>query len=308
MTYQLGRRPPRTPAEAPRLALGQFLRGPLPPVPAVVDWVSQVAEWPLYGNDQWGCCVFAAAGHMIEAVTTYGRGTGTMPTTDELLAAYSAVTGFDPNAGPPGANDTDQGTVIQDALSYWRKAGIAGHRILAFAEVDVHNITQVDSALALFGHLMIGVNFPAIAMDQFNAGQPWTTVTDDGGIDGGHAVDLGYDATGTLKVITWARVQTLTPAWWERYVEEAWVIISPEWLTAAGANPAGIDLHALGDAFTTLTGQPFPAMPTPTPPPAGDPADHVLVAALDHWSREHHVANNARAAHAYQAWKTAKGL
>jgi hypothetical protein len=308
MTYQLGRRPPRGRQEAPRLALGPFLHGPLPPTPPVVDWINQVNTWPMYGNDQWGCCVFAAAGHMIEAITSYGRGTGTMPTVEDLLAAYSAVTGFDPAAGPPGNNPTDQGTVIQDALSYWRKAGIGGHQIAAFAEVNVHDRTEVDAALYLFGHLMLGVNLPNAAIDQFDAGQAWHLVSDDGGIAGGHAVNLGYEARGGYKAITWSKSQPFSADWWGRYVEEAWVTISPEWLTAAGANPAGIDLHALAQGFTELTGEPFPVLPGPTPPPTGDPADLALVAALDGWSHEHHVAGNAHAARAYQTWRHAKRL
>src|SRR2546430_10990929 len=60
------------------------------------------------------------------------------------------------------------------------------------------------------------------SMDQFNAGQPWDVVADDGGIDGGHAVALvGYDPDAWY-VLTWGRVQKVTRAWFAKYVEEAW--------------------------------------------------------------------------------------
>jgi hypothetical protein len=309
VSYRLGRRPPHSPLVAPRLALGRFLTGQLPPTPPVVDWVSAVTAWPMYGNDEWSCCVFSAAAHMVEAVSTYGRGTGTMPTTDDVLAAYSAVTGFDPLAGPPGANSTDQGTVIQDALGYWRRTGIAGHRIAAFAEVDIHDLAQINDALYLFGHLMLGVDLPYAALTQFDRSEAWHLVSDDGGIAGGHAINLGFDTTGGgYKAITWARVQPFSAAWWNRYVEEAWVVISPEWLSAAGANPAGVDLAALADAFHTLTGEQFPITPPVPAPPPHDPADAALVAALDGWAHHHHVGDNAHAAHAYLAWKAARRL
>jgi hypothetical protein len=308
VSYRLGRRPPRSAARSPRLALSRFLTGQLPTTPPIVDWVSRVgaSNWQMYGNDRWGDCVFAAAGHMITATSLYGTGALITPSEAEILRAYSAVTGFDPNAGPPGSNPTDQGTVVQDALSYWRRTGVAGHKILAFAEVDVRDLAEVADALYLFGHLMLGVNLPNAAMQQFDAGQAWHLTPDDGGTAGGHAVNLGYEARGGgYRAITWGRSQPFSADWWAKYVEEAWVVVSPEWLTAAGTDPAGVDLAALSTAFTALTGQPFPSIPTP---PAGDPADAVLVAALDTWAHHHHVGENAHAAHAYLTWRTAKGL
>jgi len=311
VSYRLGRRPPHSPQTAPRLLLGRYLRGPLPTTPPVVDWVSQVSNWPMYGNDRWGDCVFAMIGHAIEATTAYGHGSAVSVSDQDVLAAYSAVTGFDPAAGPPGQNPTDQGTIIQDALSYWRRVGIGGHRIAAFAQVDVHNPAEVNRALWLFGHLMLGVNLPNAAFAQFDRREAWHLVADDGGIAGGHAVNLGYDANAGFKVVTWARVQPFSAVWWGRYVEEAWVVISPEWLTAAGMNPAGIGLSALADAFHSLTGERFPITPAPGPPPVPpvrDPADAALVQALDGWAHHRHTGDNAHAAHAYQVWRTAKGL
>jgi hypothetical protein len=261
----------------------------------------------MYGNDRYGDCVFAMIGHLIQAITTYGQGKTITVTEHDVLAAYSAVTGFNP-ADPA----TDQGTVIQDALSYWRKTGVAGHKILAFAEVNIHNPVEVDAAIGVFGALCLGVRFPANAMDQFNAGQPWTVAAADGGIEGGHAVPVGYYNTTArdTHVVTWARVQDVADAWWARYVEEAWVVVSPEWLDATGHSPEGLDLHGLGADFSTLTGKPnpFPAPgPVPVPPPPVD-ADHALAAAVRPWVTDHHVGLNRDAAHAVQAWLNAKNL
>lgn len=281
-----------------RLKLRHFLvPGLLPSILPVADWVSLVDEWPMYGNDNWGDCVFAMIGHSIEAATRYGQGTTVELADQIILDAYSAVTGFDPNAGDPGSNPTDQGTVIQDALNYWRKEGIGGHKILGFAQVDHENPDEVRQAVRLFGHLQLGINFPNTAMDQFNAGEPWDVVK--GARDeGGHAINLGYytDQSGKLrwKPVTWAKLQEMTDGFFKKYVEEAWVVITPEWLDAAGNNPEGINLSALGEAFTQLTGDPSPfpvnppapAPPGPQPPPAPvgvDPHDRALLAAQDEW-------------------------
>ena len=70
-----------------------------------------------------------------------------------------------------------------------------------------------------------------------------------------------------------------------------------------------VNLASLAATFRALTGEPFPIIPTPSPtPPAADPADAVLIAALDSWAHRHHAGDNAHAAHAYQVWRTAKGL
>jgi len=271
---RLGRRAPYPEHERPRLKLAAFLRtGALPPTPPVVDYVSKVGEWPMYANDEIGDCTTAAAGHMIEAWTAYGQGRTVQVTEADVIAAYSAVSGYDPRDP-----STDQGAVMQDVLDYWRRTGIGGHRILAFAELDVTDLEQVRAALYLFGHVYVGVDFPQSAMDQFDAGRPWDVVRRSP-ILGGHAVDLGYAADGrNYACVTWGAVQELTPRWWSAYVEEAWVVASPEWVSATGGTPPGLDVAALGAAFEALTGEPspFPApVPDPTPTPQPTPMPRV---------------------------------
>lgn len=280
ITFRTGRRPPHPEHTHPRVKFAQIRTGALPARPTLVDYVSRVADWPMLANDSFGDCVWAAAGHIIEAATTYGQGTTVKVSDADVLKGYHDVTGFDPS--DPA---TDQGTVIQDALAYWRKVGIGGHKILAYAQVDVRNLDEVAEALYLFGHLELGINFPGSAMDQFNAGEPWDVVPG-ASIEGGHAVNLGLtrdtttakpsfsprqhlvgrNARGNYEVVTWGRVQEMTPAFWAKYVEEAWIVITPEWEEATGGSPAGIDKARLGSLFTQLTGELAPFGPTPTPP------------------------------------------
>lgn len=301
----------------PALRLGGRLQGPVPPNPVVADWLSKVTSWPMYGNDQWGDCVWAMIGHMIEAWTQYASGTAVEVTTDQLLAAYSAVTGFDPNAGPSGNNSTDNGTNIADALDYWRTTGVAGHKILAYAKVDHSNPGEVEAAINLFGSIAVGVNLPTSAMDQFNAGQEWTVVQGSP-IDGGHAIHAGaYDtAAKDARVTTWGAVQSLDDPWWTAYVEEAWVAVTPEWVAATGLSPSGLDLQGLGDDFSALTGDPNPFQPTPPGPgpapvpvpPAPVDADEVLAAVAVPWVAEHHWGRTHRMAVALSAWLAEKNL
>lgn len=310
MALKYGRLPAYSPQERPRLTLGPALQLDALTPPAVVDELSRVSDWPMYLNDRIGDCTIAAAGHMIEATTTYGHGTTVKITDADVLTAYSAVSGYDPKTG---ANDN--GAVMQDVLDYWRKVGIGGHRILAFAELAVRDLSQVAAALYLFGHVYTGLRVPGSAEDQFNAGQRWDVVPDDGGIRGRHAVDLGYRGPAELGLVTWGRAQLLTLAFWAKYMDEAWVVIDQDWIDATGGSPPGLDTAQLNAEFTAIThGQPgpFPVQPTPTPPPAPPgpvvDADRQLLADLKHWLGEHHIGDNAHAQAAVKRWRGRKGL
>jgi hypothetical protein len=290
MAGKLGRLAPHPETDRPRLKLGQFLTAAAyPAAPDTVDYISQVDSWPMYGNDRLGDCTCAAAGHMIEAWTRYGQGTTIKVTDQDVLTTYEKVGGYDPRDP-----DSDQGAVMQDVLDYWRKTGIAGHKILAFAEVDVRSAGELAAAMYLFGHVYLGINCPDSAMNQFDAGKPWDVVRG-AQVEGGHAIDWGFRSKGrNHKVITWGQPQEMTAAFFAKYVEEAWVVVDDRWLSAAGTSPEGLDVAALNSAFTELTGQPapFPVRPQPSPtpvpvPPAPGPApsaaDQALAGAMRTW-------------------------
>lgn len=259
----------------PRVSLDPHLDGT---APASVDNYSGVASWGMLGNDEWGDCVFACDGHITEQQTALGLGQELVVTTGQALAAYSKVTGFNPNAGPPGANPTDNGSTVQAGMGYLVKPGFGTFKAAAFGELSVSNMAKIKQAVYEFGCLSIGINLPTSAMDQFNAGQPWTPVAGSA-IDGGHCVQVaGYDADW-IYVITWGQVQKMSYAFWAQYVEEAWAPIAADWVSKTG-----LSLTAFGAEFAAMfnVANPFPApapvppaptpTPTPTPVPAPPPA------------------------------------
>ena len=262
----------------PRLYYRMFAKAGVTP-PATVDY-SGFTPVGMLGNDTVGDCVFAADGHIVEQATFFGQGSEYVVSTEQALAAYSQVTGYNP-ADP----NSDQGALVQDGLDYLRKTGFGGHKIAAFAQVDVKNITEVKNAVAEFGSVDIGFDFPASAMDQFNAGKPWTPVAGSP-IEGGHCVTVVGYTDAYLTVVTWGKsTQKMDYAFWNKYVSEAWALISRDWWNAAtGKDPEGVDLAALGAQWAALTGQPnpFPDDPTPPPPPppvGPDAADLALIKA-----------------------------
>lgn len=261
--FAYGKNAPHPAETHPRVALGMYLYAAV--ASEVVDWASTVTAWPMYDNAQIGDCTCAALGHAIQAWTTYGQGeTVTLPL-DAVLTLYSAVTGFDPRTG---ANDT--GAIEQDVLAFVHNYGIGGHKIRAFAQVDHTNLSEMKLALQHFGTVYVGFQVPESAQQQFHAGQPWVVVPGSP-IEGGHAVNIQKWDANHVYVVTWGRLQAMTPEFWLTYGDEAWVIITDDWLNENGLSPEGLNVQALLADFDELTGQvPQPApRPVPTPPSKG---------------------------------------
>jgi hypothetical protein len=262
-------------ASKPRLELDAYLNVEELATPAVVDFASEVVTWPMYGNDTIGDCTAACVGHQVQAWTCYTGAEVDIPEAD-IIQLYSAVSGY-----VPGKPSTDQGATVQDTLTYMRKNGVpvAGHKILAFAQLK--DLSKIHDALWMFGSVYLGFDCPESALEQFDNDQPWSLVPGSP-IAGGHAVPLQLSAP-TLRgvpqyqVVTWGKLQGMTQAFMDTYVEEAWVIITNDWLDKNGNTPEGLNLQALGQDLADLTGEPnpfpvpVPPAPQPTPQPTPEP-------------------------------------
>lgn len=222
-------------------------RTALPPPPPTLDLARPVDEWPMYANDRLGDCTTAAAGHMIEVWTAAVRGVAEEVSERAVVDAFERVKLVDPSTG-------EEGAVELDVLRLWRNDGIGGHRIGAFASVSVHDAGLVRTAAYLFGGLYIGLQLPETAQDQ----EVWTwTRRLDGpaapGSWGGHAVDVvGYDDL-RLTVVTWGRLQAMTWSFWDRYCDEAYCILSTDFLDGDRTAPNGFDLAALQEDLRLVT-------------------------------------------------------
>jgi hypothetical protein len=296
ISFRRGKRPAQ-PAR-PQLRLTARHLAALPAPPPSVDYGAGL--FPLYGNDLYGCCVEAGVGHQVGQYTLHSTGAEALFTDADILNAYSAITGF--RADDPF---TDLGTYTQDAMTWWRRTGLAGHKILMFASLDLTDVTALRQAVALFGAVGVGFNFPASAMDQFNAGRPWTVVKGSP-LEGGHyVIATGYDSAW-LRTKTWGTEQLMAWSFLAAYADEAWVVITQEMADNAGVTFSGVDLYGLGQDFAALTGQPNPIPVQPTPVPLD--VDAVFAAVLKPWAAEHHIGDNHRTAVAGKAWLQAKGL
>ncbi len=312
---KLGRKPN---SGKPRVTLHA---GHMPPTytpPATLDRYSAIpaASIGMDGNDDVGDCTCADVDHEVKSAQVAAGNTEVQSTTAEVLAAYSAITGYNP-ADP----NSDQGAEMQDVRSYWQRTGFTlgaqVHKVMLFAEIAPSNESLLKWALDQFGAVGIGIAFPDSAMDQFNAGQPWDVVAGEPEPTDGHAIAfVGYDDQ-YLYVATWGVVWRMTWAFYRKYADEAWMVLLRDFVNArSGDDPLGGTMFDLGAQFAALTGQPNPVpapvppipSPSPAPGPSPDASDIALVATLGPWSREHHVGQNERAARAFTTWRIAKGM
>ena len=201
----------------------------------------------MYGSDRIGDCTTAAAAHMIEAWAAPNRGAAVEVSERAVLSVFDKVKQVDPATG-------EEGAVELDVLTYWRKRGIGGHRIGAFVRVPVWDHRLVRDAAFLFGGLYIGLELPLTAQRQ--SIWDWTHSLSGParpGSWGGHAVDVVAYDRHTLTVVTWGRLQQLTWAFWDRYVDEVYAILSVDFLDEAGEAPNGFDLPALKADLALVT-------------------------------------------------------
>lgn len=242
---RLGRKPARL--DARTLKLSRYIPT-LPAIPDAKNWGETVKHWGMMANDRLGDCTCAAAGHVI-LLDTSARGTPMVISDSDIIGAYEKVGGY-----IPGDESTDNGAVELDVLNHWRKAGIGGHKILAFVSINPKDLNQVRHAIFLFGSVYAGVSLPITAQGQdvwAEAGLPIGDAKP--GSWGGHAVPLiAYDRS-RFACVTWGDVKWMTQSWWQTYAEEAYAIISEDWVPPSGVAPNSFNLDQLKADLAEIT-------------------------------------------------------
>lgn len=226
----------------------------LPTPPAEFGHDALVTQpWGMLGNDQYGDCVWAGAGH--ETMLWNADAGRIVQFTDAgVLSDYSVVTGFNPSDP-----STDQGTDMAMAAAYRKTTGVidaAGvrHKVGAYLSIPAGALDEMLVASFVFGTLGIGITFPDSAMAQFNAGQPWDVVPGST-IEGGHYVPNLARRSGMFVIDTWAKEQPMTDAFASANNDENVVYLSQEFLVG-GKSLEGFDLDQLNADLASLTPAP----------------------------------------------------
>lgn len=235
--YKLGKKAVKL--DKRTLKLEKYLSKALVP-PHNLNWGKPIQQWQMMKNDEIGDCTCAGAGHLIMTWTA-NAGVLYTPPDNEILKAYEATGGY-----IPGDPSTDNGATELDVLNYWRRNGIAGHKIGAFVSINPRNIQHLKIAAWLFGGIYTGVMLTQSDMDAIQSGEN-TWRYNKSPFIGGHAVPaIGYNNKG-FQFITWGMVQTATYEWVYNRVEEAYAIISHDWIKNTGKAPSGFDINQLSN-------------------------------------------------------------
>jgi hypothetical protein len=211
-----------------------------------VSWARRTQTWPMLLNDRIGDCTIVSALHMQQAwCDNIGKDPDLIVRDDQALEAYKRICGYD------GTPQSDNGGYELDVLNAWRTDGIAGRKITAFASVDRQRRNLVKLAIDWFGGLYIGAGLPINVQDAkvwevqetasgklVGDAEPWSW--------GGHAMNIVQYNDNYLMMITWAEKLKMTWHWFETYVDEAYCIISDDFMDqVTGQTPRGLNLDQL---------------------------------------------------------------
>lgn len=198
-------------------------------------WNWQAVPWQMFRNGPEpglpmgiGDCTCAEVGNTF-VQWAYEGGSGFVPTDADIVAMYSAVSGYSP-ANPMSDVGSDVGTVE----NYMLNTGIQGHKFDAVANVDITDMNEMRLALNWFRGLDIGIKIPA-GLDISNL-TVWDAVKDNNvGAAEGHCMRwVGYDKNNVNYCVTWAGIQRVTTAFLQQNLMAAGANLSLDMLNKQG--------------------------------------------------------------------------
>ncbi|HNP23331.1 MAG TPA: hypothetical protein PKM63_04185 [Panacibacter sp.] len=225
----------------------------LPPLPKQHHWGKKIKKdkWGVMGNFRTNLCTCAAAGHMI---MTWTSNTGRLkrPDDEDIMKAYCALTNYIPET-----DENDEGVEALKVLKYWRKNGIAGQKIVAFARLQDKNREQLLKTIYLFGGCYVGLNLPKSAERQYNTTKKWTIPRGGKKRDAkkgswfGHMVLVTGYKNDELRIVTWGQEMIMTIDFWEAYAEESYAVFSEAFIKH-DKTPTGIAVDILENDIERL--------------------------------------------------------
>ncbi|OUJ14198.1 hypothetical protein [Acetobacter sp. DsW_063] len=217
----------------------------LPAIPAAVNWAQKV-DWPMWGNDRYGCCTQVGVASAIRTWTGVAQAP-VLLTGAQVLNNYAAATNPPFNVST-GANDN--GAVEVDVLDRWRvegfeRPGQTRDYLTAYGAVGPQDAVSARRSIAFLGGLYIGLSLPEWAC-VVGCGDWDYSPTRDNSIAGGHCVWLhGYDADW-FYLNTWGDDKRMSAAFMRQFCDEAYGLVSRQnWTTVYGVSVNGEALDAL---------------------------------------------------------------
>ena len=215
----------------------------LPTSPPVCDYGLALKHLGRMANDKLGDCTCAAVGHAIQTWTSLTEPDEVVVSDDDIISLYAKSCGY-----VPGDPLSDNGGVASDVLKYWYQNPVDGHSLSGFASIRPGNRASIRDAIYLFGVCYIGVQLPLMAQyqDVWNVSPDATLKGDDAvGSWGGHAIPIVAYDQDTLTCITWGAFKKMSWNWLDAYCDEAYGLLSRDWLNTTGNAPPGFSFDTL---------------------------------------------------------------
>lgn len=219
----------------------RLIRAPneLPKPPAEDTRFTRVPSWIMGENDRVCDCAVVALANLKKFRTSLLGSPFTVPD-QYILKKYTALSGYDPNAGGPDNNPTDTGLNEDDLLQSYVKdgwdVGLPKPDFLdAYASIDPDDKDMIETASYWFGGISLSLALPEACMDaevwDFGPGQD---------IAGGHEVGMVGCVEQGPVVISWAGEYQTTWKFLSAYCEEVNPLFDFDFLNARGTAPGGL--------------------------------------------------------------------
>lgn len=247
--FRFGRKPRAFNPRIPHYSALRYATAAPVIVPTSYDWTTKLpANLGMMLNDQLGCCAEAAYYHAVQTWSSAAQ-SAVLTEPDSCVEQLYETQGYNPNAPlVNGQNPTDQGTVLQSLLTYLVQTGApmasgSPQKLLAFVEIDPSNTADLNRATYEGGLVYFGTNIPQYIAESYMApGSIWDVHPElDNSSAGGHCIITSkYNADGSRGFDSWGSSDYLmTPAFWAANVDEAYALVSSEFIEATGITPLG---------------------------------------------------------------------
>jgi hypothetical protein len=217
-------------------------------IPAQHNWGNRIKpdhNWGDYGNLKLNNCTFVTAAYLLMIWKSYKEDRIYRPGVKQIVNDYSKLIKDNRKGGKSINTLLNEGGKPIEAikvLKHWRKKGIDGHKIVAFAKLTFNHKKdqkeELKRAVYLYGGCYIGINIPRSVEKQWQQNKKWTIVP---GLPRGDArrklwfshalLVTGYNEK-ELRVVTFGKEEIMTWAFYEKYVDEAYAVFDENFLKA----------------------------------------------------------------------------
>jgi len=221
------------------LQLKKYFPAFITPPPSDARWWLQADLSNQLGNDRYGNCTYATAGHIIQLLRAVSHGNLQLISDESIIDA----------AREAGALN---GYSLLQRNKNWRTKGICSNRINAFAAFEPQDPAYIRQVIWEFGCADISLLLP----NAWQTAEIWDVGT---GRDytpnswGAHSVPVvGYDES-SLYVSTWGEVIELTDAALTEFSDEGFALINSLWLQDDDLTPSDYDVDSLTEDLANIT-------------------------------------------------------